>query len=139
MVLKVSCAIILNRNRFFVVQLGKETSHPFQWEFPGGKINPGESAEECIKREIFEELDIEIEIFSRFVAVQHDYGFRKVELIPFICAIKTGKIRLKEHVDYNWLTLEELRRIDMAGADKKLIQENELILEKYSREKMNNS
>ncbi len=57
--LKVSCAIIINKNKILVTQHGEKSEHPFLWEFPGGKINTGETPEECIKREIKEELSVE--------------------------------------------------------------------------------
>ena len=139
--LKVTCAIIVNQNKILVSQRGENSDHPYQWEFPGGKINRGETAEKCISREIREELGIEIEIQDSINAIQHDYGFKQVELIPFICRHKTGEIKLNEHVAHKWISFEELFITDFSEADKKLIQltENVERLKKHLWENENDS
>ncbi len=139
--LKVTCAIIVKQNEILVTQRGGNTDHPFQWEFPGGKINQNETAADCITREINEELGIEIRILDLMIPVQHDYGFRKIELIPFICEIQSGSIKLTEHIDFKWISIENLEQIDLSDADRKLIQTdgNRLILEKYLGENKNDS
>jgi len=139
--LKVTCAIIIRQNKILVTQRNSASDHPFQWEFPGGKVNQGETAEDCVIREIGEELGVEIEIQGSLVAVKHDYGFKKIELIPFLCIIKSGQIKLNEHNDFMWVNFENLKEIDFAGADKKLIQQNEnqKILEKYLWKNMHNT
>ena len=133
--IEVTCAIVLNKNTFLVLQKQEETEHPLMWEFPGGKIKSNESSEECIQREIKEELEIEIEIFEKLKPVQFDYGFRKIELIPFLCSPKSLQIKLNEHKDFEWIQLKDLKRVQLLDADKKLIQipENFEILKKYLR------
>lgn len=82
----VTCAVIRNEeNEILVVQRGEDTDHPLQWEFPGGKLSPEETEEECIIREIEEELSMEIVICGKLKEVQHDYGHKLIRLIPFIC------------------------------------------------------
>jgi len=82
----VTCAVIRNEDdEVLIVQRGEFTDHPLKWEFPGGKINQGESEEDCILREIKEELSMEIVICGRLPDVIHDYGLKKIRLIPFIC------------------------------------------------------
>jgi len=139
--LKVTCAIIILQNKILITQRNNYSDHPFKWEFPGGKLNPGETWEACVIREIREELDIDIEIQASMISVQHDYGLKQIELIPFICSIKKGDIKLKEHKDFMWISFINLNKIDFAEADRKLIQlkENKEILKKYLRENMNNS
>ncbi len=84
--IRVTCAIIRNEdNEVLAVQRGEKTDHPFKWEFPGGKVKEGESEEECIIREIREELSIDIVICSRMEDVDYDYGKKHILLIPFIC------------------------------------------------------
>ncbi len=131
--LKVTCALIIRQNKILVTQRNADSDHPFQWEFPGGKLNQDETVEDCISREINEELEIEIGILESMIPVKHDYGFRQIELIPFICEIKTGTIKLNEHLDFKWISFENLIEINFTEADKKLIQlhENHEILEKY--------
>ena len=70
------------------------------WEFPGGKIGKSETATDCIKREIMEELEIEVEIQNKLISIKFDYLFKQIELIPFLCSIKSGEIKLNEHEDY---------------------------------------
>ena len=134
--LNVTCALIINRGKLLVAQLSAESVHPLKWEFPGGKIKLNESAEQCIKREIKEELGILIDVVAPIKPVIHDYGFRKVKLIPFVCKLKSGRITLKEHEDFRWIKLNELLDFDLAEADKKLIEENRQVLKKYLGEKM---
>lgn len=121
---EVCCAIIQQKHTFLAVQRGPESSHPFQWEFPGGKIDPEETAEQCIIREIQEELDVEIEIISKLNSVRFDYGSKQIHLIPFVCKIVSGEIRLTEHLDLQWFTLNNREFIDWAKADQQLIREN---------------
>ena len=139
--MKVTCAIIINRGKILVVRNGPESDHPYQWEFPGGKINNGETPGECISREIMEELGISIRILKKMHVVQWDYGFKKIELIPFLCAIKTGDIKLTEHVQFLWKDFESLPGVDLSEADCELIKlpANKKILEEYFRENMDNA
>lgn len=139
--IEVTCAILLNKDTFLVTQRGKESDHPLMWEFPGGKIKTGESPEDCIRREMREELEIEIEIVEKLKSIQFDYGFRKIELIPFLCSSKSLQIKLHEHADFMWIQLKGIEHIDLLEADKKLIQEHEnfRILEKYLWKQMNKS
>ena len=139
--LKVSCAIVVQQNKILVTQRNSGSDHPLKWEFPGGKLKPDETLEECVAREIWEELEIEIEILEQLVSVNHDYGFRQIELIPFLCIIKSGEIKLNEHLDFDWAIFEDLEKIDFAAADQKLIQhpENKSILEKYLWKNMNDT
>ena len=139
--LKVTCAIIIRQNKILVTQRNENSDHPYQWEFPGGKMNQNETETDCITREINEELGIEIRILDLMIPVQHDYGFRKIELIPFICEIHSGSIKLTEHIDFKWISIENLELMDLSDADRKIIQtdENRLILEKYLGENKNYS
>jgi len=123
--LYVTCALIIQKKKLLITQNPGESDHPYQWEFPGGKIKTDESPEECISREIKEELNIEISILKKMVPVSFDYGFRKIELIPFLCLIKKGNIKLSEHNDFKWVKIAELGKYDFSKADQKLIQQNE--------------
>ena len=131
--LKVTCAFLFYRNKLLITQRNADSDHPFLWEFPGGKINLGESAEDCIAREIKEELEVEINILEKMFPVEYDYGFKKIELIPFLCFIRSSEIKLNEHIQYKWADWKSLNEIKLLEADKKLIQqkENREILKKY--------
>lgn len=107
------------------VQRGPESDHPWQWEFPGGKIRSGETAEECIVREISEELTIGIEVLTQLLPVEFDYGSKQIYLIPFVCKIDSGEIVLTEHVTKRWISIGEWNELDWSGADRELILKNQ--------------
>lgn len=114
----VTCAIIRNEeNEVLIVRRGPGTDHPLRWEFPGGKINNGETAEDCIIREIAEELSMDIVIVSSLEPVEHDYGFRKIRLIPFICDTLDELPLLSEHVAFRWVGNDDLLKADFSEAD----------------------
>ncbi len=97
MLIRVSCAIIEVENRVLVVQRSKEMSMPLKWEFPGGKIESGECEEECIVREIKEELNLEISDLIKLCSSIFDYPSISIELIPFVVKQVRGQIKLNEH------------------------------------------
>jgi 8-oxo-dGTP diphosphatase len=114
----VTCAIIRNEDdEVLIVQRGESTDHPFKWEFPGGKLHTGETEEECIFREVKEELSMEIVILGKLPVAEHDYGFKQIRLIPFICDTLDELPFLTEHMAYRWLPAEELHSVDFSEAD----------------------
>jgi 8-oxo-dGTP diphosphatase len=114
----VTCAVIRNEeNQILVVQRGEATDHPFKWEFPGGKLAPEETLEDCILREVDEELSLEIIICGRLPEVEYDYGHKKIRLIPFICDTLNEMPVLSEHIDYKWIDSKDLLTIDFSEAD----------------------
>ena len=116
--INVTCAIIRNEeNEILVVQRGEKTDHPFKWEFPGGKLKEDETEEECIIREIREELSLDIVICKRLAVTDYDYGFRKIRLIPFVCDTLDELPFLSEHNSYKWLDPIDLKKIDLLEAD----------------------
>ena len=139
--LNVTCALIVRGKEILLTQKDGNSSHPFQWEFPGGKKWKGETAEDCIIREIKEELELEIVILRKLNPVVHDYGFRKIELLPFLCTIRSGTIVLNEHVAFRWVRWNEVRQFELSAADKKLLSEkgNLRELEKHFGEKMDDT
>lgn len=118
MMIDVTCAIIRNEDdEILVVQRGEKTDHPFRWEFPGGKLNEDESEEDCIIREIREELNMTIVICSRLPEVEHDYGHKQIRLIPFVCDTLDDIPFLTEHLAFKWLPPGELRGVGFSEAD----------------------
>jgi 8-oxo-dGTP diphosphatase len=136
--IEVACAILIDKNRLLFTQRKANSEHPLMWEFPGGKVHNGESAENCIHREIAEELEIEIDILERLKPVAFDYGFKKIMLIPFLCSAKYFQIKLNEHVQYKWIEINDIEHVDLLEADKKLISqtENQKSLKKYLRKQV---
>lgn len=121
--IRVTCAIIVHKNKTLVVQRSETMELPLKWEFPGGKIDFGETEEECILREMKEELNINIDIVSRLTPSPHKYPNISIELIPFIAQFKNGSISLTEHKKYLWLKKENLIDLDWAEADLPILKE----------------
>lgn len=116
--IKVTCALIVNeQNQVLAAQRSQLMSLPLKWEFPGGKIEPGETSEACLIREIKEELNMDIEVVNQLPENVHEYPTVTVMLIPFICKHIAGDIVLKEHNDFRWLNKNELLALDWAEAD----------------------
>jgi 8-oxo-dGTP diphosphatase len=90
---------------------------PLKWEFPGGKIRIGEDPGDCMKREILEELDIEVDIADKLSPLTHTYPDFIVTLYPFICKAETSRYNLSEHAEAVWLSPDELFSLDWAEAD----------------------
>ena len=93
-----------------------------QWEFPGGKIEAGEAAEEALVREIREELDTEIEVGELADTVEYDYPQFHLTMYCFWCTVKSGNLELKEHEAAKWLTKDKLDSVDWLPADLGLIE-----------------
>jgi 8-oxo-dGTP diphosphatase len=125
----VTCAIIRNdENEVLVVQRGERSDHPYKWEFPGGKLSSDESEEECIIREIAEELSIGIVICSKLEPVEYDYGHKQIRLIPFVCDTLDELPFLNEHIDFKWVIPGDLMKIDFSEADIIGMEDNKEII-----------
>lgn len=121
--LKVTCAIIKVENKILVAQRSEKMKLPLKWEFPGGKLEDDEDEIECIKREIKEEINIDIEVLKRLSNSIYDYGSFKINLIPFIATYISGEIILTEHKEYKLLDKSELLNLDWAEADLPVVEE----------------
>lgn len=114
----VCCALIKGHNGdILVTQRSSAMRLPLKWEFPGGKLEPGESEEECLIREIAEELGVVIRVLKRLISHLHDDGTSVIRLIPFTCEIIAGEICLTEHASFVWLAADQLHNLDWAEAD----------------------
>ncbi|HLN72278.1 MAG TPA: (deoxy)nucleoside triphosphate pyrophosphohydrolase [Prolixibacteraceae bacterium] len=122
--MEVCCAIIIREGKMLAVQKGPGSSHPWKWEFPGGKVKLLESPEHCMVREIEEELMVRIKIVQRLEAIEFDYGTKPFCLLPFVCRIASGEIHLTEHVAMHWMKGDEWESLDWAEADRQLILKN---------------
>lgn len=128
--INVSAAIIIHEGKILCVQRGK-SKHEYiseKFEFPGGKIEPGEKPIETVVREISEELHMEIQPVREFITVTHNYPDFQLVMHSFICTAKRLDFVLTEHLSSAWLITEKLFTLDWAAADlpivEKLIQEN---------------
>jgi 8-oxo-dGTP diphosphatase len=121
--INVICAIILYDSKILVTQRSEIMKLPLKWEFPGGKLEENESEVDCIKREIREEINIEIEIIKKLSNSVFDYGTFNINLIPFIANFVSGDIILTEHKDYKLLDKSKLLKLDWAEADIPIVEE----------------
>lgn len=124
----VVAAIIIHDNKILCVQrnINKYDYISKKYEFPGGKIEDGETKEAALIREIDEELNMGISVHNAFLTVEYQYPDFELTMHSFICTSKTSSLTLTEHIDYKWLDKTDLEGLDWAAADipivKKLIQ-----------------
>ncbi len=117
---KVVAAIIIEEGRVFATQRGYG-AYKGSWEFPGGKVEPGENPGEALAREIREELDTEIEVGELFDTVEYDYPEFHLSMDCFLCRVTAGDLVLKEHEAARWLTSETIDSVEWLPADLGLV------------------
>ena len=110
-----------NEGRIFATQRGYGEMKD-GWEFPGGKMEPGESPEEALKREIWEELETKIVVERLVQTVEWDYPAFHLTMHCFWCHIESGSLKLKEHEAAKWLTKDQLDSVDWLPADRIVVE-----------------
>lgn len=125
--IRVVAAIIIENDKIFATQRGYG-EFKGGWEFPGGKIEEGETPQQALIREIREELDTEIEVGELVDRVEYDYPQFHLSMDCFLCKIKSGKLVLKEHEDARWLRREELGSVEWLPADEGLVEKLSTII-----------
>lgn len=120
----VVAAVIQKGSLIFATQRGYGAYKDW-WEFPGGKIEAGETPEEALHREIKEELDTEIEIDAFLTSVEYDYPEFHLSMDCFWCHVREGKLKLLEHEAAKWLSIKELRQVNWLPADIAVLEEIE--------------
>lgn len=121
---EVVAAVVVYNNKILCVQrnVSKYSYISLKYEFPGGKIEAGETKEAALRREIKEELSMDIDIEREFLTVHHEYPDFKLIMHSFICTSKDMNLTLSEHVDLKWLPKENLIDLDWAGADVPIVE-----------------
>lgn len=114
--LEVVGAVIVHNGTVYCTQRG---SGPLagKWEFPGGKLEAGESPEQALVREIEEELNCQIDVGDRILTTRHEYNFATVVLTTYYCTLRSGRPALSEHQEDAWLSPDALTSLDWAPAD----------------------
>ena len=130
-VIEVVAAIMQREGAYFATQRGYGEFEGM-WEFPGGKIEPGESPEDALKREIQEELGVDITIEELLCTTEYDYPSFHLTMHCYLCSIETGEIELREHKSACWLTSETLDSVEWLPADKEVV---EILAKHYSSNK----
>lgn len=120
---KVTCAIIFWEGKVFAAQRPDDKSLPGHWEFPGGKIEPGESMFSCITREMDEELGMRVSPKLVSAEVFHDYGDFCIELYPVMCDVDSNDFSLYEHKDAGWFEIDQLDSLKWAPADIPIVRQ----------------
>ena len=115
--IQVVAAIIRQGDRIFAAQRGYGKSKD-GWEFPGGKIEPGETPEQALIREIREELNAEITVGEKLTQVEWDYSDFHLSMGCYWCSLASGTLTLREHESARWLALDELDAVDWLPADR---------------------
>jgi 8-oxo-dGTP diphosphatase len=121
--LHVACAIIEQHGTVLAAQRSAIMPLPFKWEFPGGKIEVGESPEQCLHRELMEELGISVVIESALSPTCHSYPDFTVTLYPFTCRLADGTLTRHEHHELRWVPPRQMPELDWATADLPIIAE----------------
>jgi len=118
---EVAAGIIIYQEEILCMQRNKAKYDyiSYKYEFPGGKIESGESPPVALKRELQEEMDIDVEVEEKdfFMTIEHEYPDFRIKMHSYICKVKSKKFELKEHIDFKWLKKYELKQLNWVEAD----------------------
>ena len=117
----VVAAVIKKNNKYFIAQRNRHKHFAFHWEFPGGKVDNDESFEQALKREIYEELSINIKIKKKVTSEKYKDDKIDVEVHYFLCELTDEDIILSEHEDMKWVLKKDLLNFKLAPGDSKII------------------
>ena len=119
--IQVVAAVIRDGDRVFATQRGYGPQKD-GWEFPGGKIEPGETPRQALIREIREELDTEIAVGDKLLQVEYDYPDFHLSMGCYLCAVRSGLLTLKEHESAKWLSMDELDTVAWLPPDREVAE-----------------
>lgn len=120
--IQVVAGIIYKDGKILIAKRNLHKDQGGKWEFPGGKVEKGETNEEALKREIKEELDADIEVKEYVGENEFHYPEKDVKLIFYKANLISDRVKLLEHEDYKWIKIEESSKYDFAEADKKVFE-----------------
>lgn len=120
--LTVTAAIIVEESRVLITRRPPGGRHAGAWEFPGGKVETGETPAECLARELTEELGITVEVGEKLAVVNHAYTDLAIELLVFDCRIVCGRPRDLACSEHAWVASEELSEYDLLPPDRQVVE-----------------
>ena len=115
--IKVAAGVITDNDKVLITRRAPEENLAGGWEFPGGKIEVNETPEDCLARELKEELNIDVSIGKFCAEVTHDYGNININLIAYYCTIIDGTIQISVHDKYKWVKIIDLLKFELLPAD----------------------
>lgn len=115
-------AAIIERDGRILIGRRKRGHFTGRWEFPGGKVEEGETPEECLRRELNEELGIEARIDEFFLSTVHAYDHVTIDLLTYRAKILSGEISLNDHTELRWVAIKDLQDFDFPEADRAVIE-----------------
>ena len=113
----VTCGLIFSNDRVFICRRKPEKSLGGYWEFPGGKVEAGETCEDCLARELQEELGMEVSVGEEFMINEHSYDHIRIRLIAYTCELVSFSETLTDHDKYEWACVSDLAGLKLAPAD----------------------
>lgn len=121
-VINVAAAVIEKNTKILIAQRPEDAHMGLKWEFPGGKIEPGENVTDCLKREIKEELDLVIEVGEELTIVEHHYRDKTVVLHCHWCRHLDGDAKTLDCHSFKWVSIGEMKQYDFADADRPVVR-----------------
>jgi len=118
---EVVAALIWDADRFLICQRPAHKARGLLWEFPGGKVEPGETHEQALIRECREELGVTVKVGGVFMSLAHQYPDIQVRLTLYHAAIESGTLCKHEHHDIRWITASEIPKFDFCPADTEIL------------------
>ncbi len=123
MSVKVTAAVIEKDDKILIAKRKKGGRLPSKWEFPGGKLEVGETPKECLRRELLEEFGIDTRVKDFIGKSLHSYSYGSIELLAYRVDHLSGEFKLNDHEEIKWITPEELGEYDLAEVDKPIVKE----------------